>query len=72
MNNLYILPLVIFIIIYLAMIKLSPEEKDKTNAYLSLKNIAPAVISSVIVFLIIKYKDKFIHSEPVMSGNYFD
>jgi hypothetical protein len=68
----YILPAIVFLIISISMYTLSKDKnKDKTNVIL-IKNIAPATVVSVLVFVFIKYRDTFFNNEPMMSGNYFD
>ena len=47
-------------------------KKNKTNTII-LRNILPGIVVSLLVFVIIKYKDsQMFNPEPLMYGNYFD
>ena len=61
---LYGLPSAIFFIICFVMYKI--DEDEKTNY---VKILLPSIISSIVIFGIIKYQTV---SEPMMMGNYFD
>ena len=62
---LYGLPLLVFLIICMIMYK--NNEKEEVNY---IKILLPGIVITVLVFLIIKYKENV--SEPMMNGNYFD
>jgi len=64
---LYGLPSVIFFIVCLIMYKIDEDKKDKKTNYV--KILLPSIISSIVIFGIIKYQTV---SEPMMMGNYFD
>jgi len=68
----YIIPVVVFITISLVMYNISNDKnKDKTSN-IFIRNILPATVVSVLVFVSIKYRESFFNQEPMMSGNYFD
>lgn len=49
------------------MYKIDEDKKDKKTNYV--KILLPSIISSIVIFGIIKYQTV---SEPMMMGNYFD
>ena len=67
MNNIIILPILIFIIstALFYIISNDPDKKKKPINFL-----IPGVFISVCTFGILKYRET--HSEPLMQGNYFD
>ena len=70
---LYVLPLVVFVVASSTMYCISTEEDKNTFSSIFIKNVLPASVVSVLVFVIIKFKDTGVfNSEPMMSGNYFD
>ena len=66
----YILPIAIFFIISLAMYGLSNDKNKNKSSNIFIRNVLPAIVISVLVFVFIKYRDHF--EEPMMGGNYFD
>ena len=50
------------------------NDKNKSKPQtIIIRNILPGIVVSLLVFVIIKYKDNGIFNhEPLMSGNYFD
>ena len=70
---LYLIPLVVFLIASFTMYGISTEEDKNTFSSIFIKNVLPASVISVLVFVIIKFKDSSVfNSEPMMRGNYFD
>ena len=67
---LYGFPIFVFIVLSIVMYSISSEEnKDKIIT----KNILPSAIVSLLLFLIIKFKDSMMfNNEPMKTGNYFD
>jgi branched-subunit amino acid transport protein AzlD len=66
-----IVPLIIFAITSILLWIISnSEDKNEFNVIL-LRNVLPAMVVALLVFITIKYKDHF-SQEPMMSGNYFD
>jgi hypothetical protein len=70
---LYGVPVLVFIFTCIFLYTISNDtKKDKPKNIIS-KNVLPAIVLSLLIFIIIKYKDTdAFNSEPVMSGNYFD
>ena len=67
----YIIPLIFFVVVSILLYVISnSEDKNEFNTIL-LKNVLPAVVVAVLVFIIVKYRDSFT-PEPMMGGNYFD
>lgn len=67
---LYLLPVVVFVILSLTIYNLS-SEKNKENLFE--KILLPSGIVSLLVFMVIKFKDSLLfNSEPMKTGNYFD
>jgi hypothetical protein len=50
------------------------EDPEKNNfGTILLRNVFPAALVSIMVFIILKFKDsQMFNHEPMMSGNYFD
>ena len=69
-SMIFILPIIVFVVLSSVCYYFNDTTEKKTSDYLKIG--APGVLLAVLVFLMIKYKDTFIHSEPVMTGNYFD
>ena len=69
----YLLPLFVFIISSITLYYISTDkDKSKPNKIL-LRNVLPAVVISLLVFVLIKYRDaELFNPEPLMGGNYFD
>jgi hypothetical protein len=67
---LYGFPIFVFIVLSVVMYSISSEEnKDQFVT----KHILPSAIVSILLFLIIKFKDSQVfNSEPMKTGNYFD
>ena len=68
---LYILPIIIFIIVSSVMYMISKDPKKNDIKNIIMRNVLPGMLISIIVFLIIKFKDN-LNNEPMMDGNYFD
>jgi len=66
----FILPIIVFVVLSSVCYYFNDTTEKKTLDYLKIG--APGILLGVLVFLMIKYKDTFIHSEPLMTGNYFD
>ena len=64
-------PIIVFLLTSSVFYYITKKDKEKEPVNY-LKIGAPGILLAVLVFLIIKYKDTFIQSEPVMTGNYFD
>jgi RsiW-degrading membrane proteinase PrsW (M82 family) len=69
----YLLPLFIFIVSIITLYYISTDkEKSKPNKIL-LRNVLPSIVISLLVFVVIKYRDsELFNPEPLMGGNYFD
>jgi hypothetical protein len=66
----FILPIIVFVVLSSICYYLNDTTEKKTVDYLKIGT--PGLLFAVLVFLFIKFKDTFIHSEPLMTGNYFD
>jgi len=66
----YVLSGIIFLFLVVFFYLLSSDKKKNEPSNIFLKNLLPAILTSVIVFVIIKYYQST--HEPVMMGNYFD
>ena len=65
--TLFLIPLALFIVISGIMYYiLKPEQRTDTKVY------GPGLIVAVVVFLLLKYKDKFGNNDEMMFGDYFD
>ena len=70
---LYILPIIIFAIVSSVMYMISKDPKKNDIKNIITRNVLPGLLISIIVFLIIKFKDaNLLNNEPMMDGNYFD
>ena len=70
---LYIVPIVVFIIISLGMYIISNDKNKSKPKTVIIRNILPGIVVSLLIFVIIKYKDsEMFNPEPLMSGNYFE
>ena len=70
---LYILPIIIFVIVSGVMYMISKDPKKNDIKNIITRNVLPGMLISIIVFLIIKFKDaNLLNNEPMMDGNYFD
>ena len=70
---LYVVPLVIFIFVSIGMYLVSKDTKKNKIDVILTRNVLPALTLSLLVFLIIKYKDsEILNPEPIMYGNYWD
>ncbi len=67
----YVVPIIVFVLISLGLYSISNDPKKSKAQNVLVRNVFPAVVVSVFVFVVIKYKDAF-ESEPMMYGNYFD
>lgn len=67
---LYIVPVVVFLVISLSMYTLSKDKEKNKN--ILVRNILPAFVISVLVFVFMKYRETMFNEEPMMGGNYFD
>jgi len=68
----YIVPLVVFLSISLSMYSLSNNKEKNKSSNILIRNILPAIVISVLVFVFMKYREKIFIEEPMMGGNYFD
>ena len=70
---LYIIPIIVFLLVSLSMYLVS-NNKDKNKLdFILIRNVLPAMVISLLVFVIIKYRDsRIFNPEPLMQGNYFD
>jgi len=68
----YIIPVIVFLTISLSMYAISNSKEKNKTSNIFVRNILPAITVSILVFLIIKYRDNLFNSEPMMSGNYFE
>jgi len=70
---LYVLPLVIFVLSSIMMYIISEDPEKNNFGTILLRNVFPAALVSIMVFIILKFKDsQMFNHEPMMSGNYFD
>ena len=70
---LYGVPLLIFLFTTVFMYTLSDNTKKNKPKNIISKNVLPASVLGLLVFIIIKYKDTDIfNNEPMKPGNYFD
>ena len=68
---LYLAPVLFFVITSVIMYLISEEKEKNKSSHIFLRNMLPASVLSLLVFIIIKYRNSFSH-EPMMKGNYFD
>jgi len=69
----YVLPLVIFVIATFTLYSISADEDKNEFGTIFMRNIFPSALLSILVFVIIKFKDSGVFNpEPMMRGNYFD
>ena len=69
---LYIVPVVVFLAISLSMYNLSNNKEKNKSSNILIRNILPAIVVSVLVFVFMKYRETMFNQEPIMGGNYFD
>ena len=70
---LYVIPIVVFLIVSLGMYMISNDKNKSKPKTIIIRNVLPGIVVSLLVFVIIKYKDSEIFNpEPLMSGNYFE
>ena len=70
---LYLVPIVVFLIVSLGMYFISNDKNKSKPKTIIVRNILPGIVVSLLVFVIIKYKDSdMFNPEPLMSGNYFE
>ena len=70
---LYVVPIIVFLIVSLGMYMISNDKNKSKPKTIIVRNILPGIVVSLLVFVIIKYKDSEIFNpEPLMSGNYFE
>jgi len=68
---LYLTPVIFFIITTIIMYFVSEEKEKNKLSNVFFKNMLPASVLSLLVFIIIKYRNTSL-LEPMMKGNYFD
>jgi len=68
---LYLTPVVFFVITTVIMYLISEEKEKNKLSNVFLRNMLPASVLSLLVFIIIKYHNTSL-LEPMMKGNYFD
>jgi hypothetical protein len=70
---LYIIPIIIFLIVSIGMYSVSNDKNKSKPETVLVRNILPAVVVSLLVFAVIKFKDSQLFiDEPLLGGNYFD
>ena len=70
---LYLLPVLVFVIIAVILYSLTEKKEDHSISDTLIKNILPASLISILVFVIIKFKDSSaFNDERMMMGGYFD
>ena len=70
---LYVVPIVVFLIVSLGMYMISNDKNKSKPKTIIIRNVLPGIVVSLLVFVIIKYKDsELFNPEPLMSGNYFE
>ena len=69
----YLIPVIVFIIMSLSLYLISNDKEKTKPKTVIIRNILPSIVLSLLVFIIIKYRDSSIFNpEPLMGGNYFD
>ena len=69
----YIIPIIVFITVSVIMYIVSNDKNKSKPQTIIIRNILPGIVVSLLVFVIIKYKDtSLFNHEPLMTGNYFD
>ena len=69
----YLIPVIVFIIMSLSLYLISNDKEKAKPKTVIIRNILPSIVLSLLIFVIIKYRDSSIFNpEPLMSGNYFD
>ena len=69
----YLIVLAVFLTVSSIMYMISNDPKKSKTKTIILRNVLPGIVVSLLVFVIIKYKDsQMFNSEPLMYGNYFD
>jgi hypothetical protein len=63
----YIIPIIVFLITSISIFKLKKDDEER-----KIYAVVCAGITSIIAFLIIKFKDHFSTQETMMPGTYFD
>ena len=70
---LYLLPVLIFVIVAIILYSLTEKKEENEISGILIKNILPASLISILVFIIIKFKDSSaFNDERMMMGGYFD
>ena len=67
MDSTYLIPVVVFVILFAAFYYNTPEESRSKNL---VKCLIPSLVTAALFFCFIKYTAT--KSEPMMMGNYFD
>ena len=69
----YLIPLIVFIISCTGLYLVSNDKEKSKPKKIFIRNVMPAAIISLFVFIIIKYRDSdLFNNEPLMNVNYFD
>ena len=69
----YLIVLAVFLTVSSIMYMISNDPKKSKTKTIILRNVLPGIVVSLLVFVIIKYKDsQMFNPEPLMYGNYFD
>uniref|UniRef100_A0A6C0I914 Uncharacterized protein n=1 Tax=viral metagenome TaxID=1070528 RepID=A0A6C0I914_9ZZZZ len=70
---LYIIPIIVFLLVSLSMYLVSNNKDKNKPDFILIRNVLPAMVISLLVFIVIKYRDsRIFNPEPLMEGNYFD
>jgi hypothetical protein len=69
----YIVPIIVFILCSFGLYSISNDKTKSKPKTIFIRNILPASVVSLLVFLVIKFKDSHVfNNEPLMQGNFFD
>ena len=68
----YVAPVIAFLIVSLSMYFISGNKEKNKTSNIFIRNILPAFAVSMVVFVIMKYRDNLFNSEPMMAGYYFE
>jgi len=70
---LYIVPIIVFLIVSFGMYSISNDKTKSEPQSIFIRNVLPGIVVSLLVFVIIKFKDSQLFiNEPLLGGNYFD
>jgi RsiW-degrading membrane proteinase PrsW (M82 family) len=69
----YIIPVLVFIVTSVLLYMVSNHKSKNETKQILIRNVLPGLVISLLVFVIIKYRDsQFFNPEPLQHGNFFD